>query len=260
MDEVFEQPTETSIVGEAVSGRAEEVRRKINKLIKATNVNTFDLAELLDEAKTKGFYTAWGYPTYSAYAKSLEIKYAKAYYLITIVQTMRAAGVKREDYEPIGIGKLRVIAELDPEAEFQGTPVVALINELTMKAGQMTAEEVRAEVDRIKGKSADEAMCWMNIHILKMARENVAKPAFALVKKHMAQTQDEEGNAVDASDGRALEMLCANILADPNFNNDLSYEERRQHLAGYIKMLQAQLDSMPQTAPSANEPTEDTNA
>jgi hypothetical protein len=33
-----------------------------------------------------------------------------------------------------------------------------------------------------------------------------------------SQTKDEEGNYKDPSDGAALEMICANFLADPNFN------------------------------------------
>lgn len=235
-----------AIVETVEDARAEEVKRRINKLIKATNVNTFDLAELLAEAKQKGFYTKWGFPTYSQYAKSLEIKYAKAYYLVDIVETMRAAGVLRSEYEGVGLGKLRIIAELEPEDEYKGVPVVTLINELTKKAGQMSTEEVRAEVDRIKGKTADESMVWLNFHLMKLARENTVKPALALMKKHIGSVgQDEEGNSLDASDGRCLEMICANFLADPNYNNEMSNSERRQHIEVLIQSLLAQLKAIP---------------
>jgi hypothetical protein len=63
-------------------------------------------------------------------------------------------------------------------------------------------------------------MVWLNIHLKKLARENCVKPALALAKKHMpeSQTKDDDGNFIDPSDGAALEMICANFLADPNFN------------------------------------------
>lgn len=210
---------DTVIVGEAEAGRAIQVRRQINKLVAATNTNTFDLADLLWEAKTKNFFTGWGFESFSKFAKSLDIKYSKSYYLVRIVENMKAAGLTREQFEPVGLGKLRIIARLQPETEFNGTPVSLLIHDLTLKAHQMSLEEVQHEVDTIQGLTEDESMVWMNVHLKKLARENVVKPAFALAKKHMpeAQTKDSDGNYHPPSDGAALEMLCANFLADPNF-------------------------------------------
>jgi hypothetical protein len=215
-----EDPQET--VGEAEAGdRASQVRRRINKLIKAVNTNMFDLAEYLHEAKTKNYYTPWGFVSYSEYAKSLNIKYARAYYLVDIITKMRAAGVSRAEYEQVGLAKLRVIAKLDPEATYNGTPVVLLIRELTLKAVNLSQEEVQAEVDKIQGKVGDDSMVWMNMHVKKIARENVCKPAIGLIRKHCGSVGvDEEGNAIDASDGACFEMMCANTLADPNFNSE----------------------------------------
>jgi hypothetical protein len=214
--------TPTTVIGEQEAGsRADEVKRKINKLIKAVNTNMFDLAEYLHEAKTKTFYTEWGFPTYAAYAKSLNIKYARAYYLVDIVEKMRKAGVSRAEYEPVGLAKLRVIAKLDPESEYNGVPVSLLIRELTLKAVNMSQEEVQAEVDTIQGKVGDESMVWLNLHVKKLARENVMKPALALAKKHIGSIgQDDEGNAIDATDSAAAEMVFGNFLADPNYNSD----------------------------------------
>ena len=215
-----EEPT--PVIGEQeAEARSEKVKRAIVKLIKVHNTNMFDLAEYLHEAKSKTYFTEWGYPTYSAYAKSLSLKYARAYYLVDIISKMRAAGVSRTEYEPVGLSKLRVIAKLDPESEYQGTPVVLLIRELTLKAPGMSQEEVQAEVDRIQGKVGDDSMVWLNLHLKKIARENVVKPALALAKKHIGSVgQDDGGNALDATDGAAAEMVFANFLADPNFNSE----------------------------------------
>ena len=211
MDEIVE-------VGEQDMSRAAACRRAINKLIKATTANTFDLMDLLHESKSKNYYSGWGFESFSKFAKSLDIKYSKSYYLVAIKENMLAAGLERNQYEPVGLGKLRVIAKLDPESEYNGTPVNLLIHELTLKAKEMSLEEVQFEVDTILGLTEDESLVWMNIRMKKLARENVVKPALSKAKKFMGQTQDEEGQYQDASDGAALEMIAANWLADPNFD------------------------------------------
>ena len=208
------------IIGEQEAGRAATVRRAINKLIAITNTSAFDLMDLFHEAKSKNYYAGWGFESFSKYAKSLAIKYTKAYYLVKIKENMVAAGLlDRAEYEPVGMTKLRIISRLKPDTEYKGTPVSLLIRELTLKAGQMSPEEVQYEVDSIMGLTEDESMVWVNIKVKKLARENVIKPAFEKAKKHLGTgPADEEGQHPDATDGRALEMICANFLADPNFD------------------------------------------
>lgn len=210
---------ETAIVGEVEAGRAATVRRAINKIVQQTNSNTFDLAELLYEAKTKLYFTGWGFDSFAKYAKSLAVKYTKSYYLVRVVENMTAAGLTREQYEPVGMTKLRAISRLKPDTEFKGTPVSLLIRELTLKAQDMTPEEVQFEVDTIMGLTEDESMVWWNVKLKKLARENVVTPAISRMKKFIGSQPSEvdEGQQVDASDGRALELICANFLADPNY-------------------------------------------
>ncbi|SRR6266496_59274 len=211
---------DTVIVGEQEAGRATTVRRAINKLVAATNSTAFDLAELLYESKAKLYFTGWGFESFSKYAKSLNMKYTRSYYLVRIVENMKAAGLEREQYEPVGMTKLRTISRLKPETEFNGTPVSLLIRELTLKAEGMTPEEVQYEVDTIMGMTEDESMVWWNVKIKKLARENVIRPAVEKAKKHIGTnpSPDDEGVFIDASDGRALELIAANFLADPNFD------------------------------------------
>lgn len=212
-------PENIAIVGEVEAGRAATVRRQINKIVAQTNTNTFDLAELLFESKTKIYYTGWGFESFSKYAKSLAIKYTKSYYLVRIVENMAAAGLTRVQYEPVGMTKLRMISRLKPEDEFKGTPVSLLIHELTLKAVDMTPDEVQLEVDTIMGLTEDESMVWMNLKVKKLAKDNVIQPALSRMKKFIGTQPSEvdEGQQADASDGRALELICANFLADPNY-------------------------------------------
>ena len=76
----------------------------------------------------------------------------------------------------------------------------------------MTPEEVQFEVDTIMGQTDDESLVWINFKVKKNAREDVIKPAIALIKKHCPESQlvDEDGNVTEMSDGAALEMMAAN--------------------------------------------------
>ena len=213
------EPNIPAVVGEVEAGRAAKVRREVNKLIKATNSSTFDLAVLLYEMKKNQYYSP-EFESFSKYAKSLDLKYTKSYYLVKIVSLMQGVGLERATYEPVGMGKLRVISKLNLEGEFKGVPMPLVIKELTEKALHMSLEDVTFEVDTILGLTEDESMVWLNVHLKKLARDNAVKPALALAKKHMPESQkkDDDGNFVDPGDGAALEMICANFLADPNYN------------------------------------------
>jgi hypothetical protein len=212
------EPTQ-AIIGEVEAGRATTVRRQINKLVAQAATSTFDLAELLYESKAKLYFTGWGFESFAKYAKSLAIKYTKSFYLVRIVENMTAAGLTREQYEPVGLGKLRTISRLKPDTEYKGTPVSLLIRELTLKAIDMTPEEVQFEVDTIMGMTEDESMVWWNVKLKKLARQNVVIPAVARMKKFIGTqpSEEDEGQQAEVSDGRALEMICANFLADPNY-------------------------------------------
>ena len=210
---------EQVIVGDEDMSRAALVRRRINKLIKESNSSTFDLMDLLHEAKIKLMFQGWGFDSFSKFAKSLDIRYTKCFYLVAIKQNMAAAGLEREQYEPVGMTKLRMISRLDPESEYNGTPVSLLIRELTLKAKEMEPDEVQLEVDTILGLTEEESMVWMNIRVKNMAKENVILPALRKIKRFMGQQKDEDGEYHDATDGAALEMMAANMLSDPNFDS-----------------------------------------
>lgn len=210
------------IVGEAVAGQATKVKKEINSLIKGMNTSEFTLAELLHEAKSKKYYLAWGYNSFMEYAKSLDLKTTKSYYLVKIVENMTAAGVPREQYEPLGIAKLRVISKLNcydkdgKVVEFNGLHMSDYIKELTGKAGDMPLEDIETVVAQLQGKTGDDAIVWLNIAINKSARDNTVVPALNLAKQNIGTVgQDEDGNHKEASDGAALEAVAAEYLSDP---------------------------------------------
>jgi hypothetical protein len=214
---------EQVIVGEQEAGRAASVKRAINKLISGVNQSTFDLAEKLYEVKTNQYFMAYGYESFSKFVKDLAgLKCSKGFYLVKIVELMKGSAIERADYEPVGLTKLRVISKLSLEGEFDGVPMPMVIRELTLKAKDMSSEEVTAAVDKILGLTEDESMVWINLHVKKSVRDLVIIPAINLAIKHMPESQkiDDEGNAIDPGKGAAIEMIAANFLADPNYNSE----------------------------------------
>ena len=212
---------EQVLVGDIEAGRAAKVRREINKLVSSVNASTFDLAERLYDVKTNQFFTGYGYETFSKYLKDISgLKASKGFYLTKIVSLMRGADVSREQYEAVGLTKLRAISKLSLEGEFSGVPMPLVINQLTLKAADMDYEQVVEEVNKILGLTEDESMVWLNFSVKKNVRDLVILPAIELAIKHMpeSQTTDDEGNHIDPSKGAAMECICADFLASPEWN------------------------------------------
>src|ERR1035437_2568654 len=101
-----------AIVGEAVAGEAAQTLAEVKKLVKGLAVNTFDLFEKLHKVKKNKFY-APKFNTFGEYAKTLDLKLSKAYYGVKIVEMAEACGISREQYEPVGIAKLRLISRVE---------------------------------------------------------------------------------------------------------------------------------------------------
>jgi hypothetical protein len=218
---------EQVVVGEVEAGRAASVKRAINKLISGVNQSTFDLAEKLYEVKTNQYFTAYGYESFSKFVKDLAgLKYSKGFYLVKICSLMAGAAVSREQYEPVGLTKLRAISKLSLEGEFAGEPMPLVVRELTLKAAVMEYEQVVEEVNKILGLTEDESMVWLNFSVKKSVRDLVILPAIELAIKHMpeSQTTDDEGNHIDPSKGAAMECICADFLSSPTWNPDVQVD------------------------------------
>jgi hypothetical protein len=215
---------EPVVVGELVAGHASKVLAEVTALIKGVNTSTFDLAEKLHEVKAQKYYVSLGFDTFAAYTKSLDLRPTKSYYLSRIVEIMQAAGVARSEYEAVGIAKLRLISKLNVFEE--GKPI--MYGDLTMaecikamveKAHEAEPEQVAQMVAKLQGKTGDDEMVWLNIAVKRIVREKTILPALALAKLHHGSVAtDAEGISKDASDGQALEDVCADYLSDPANN------------------------------------------
>ena len=213
------EPTVPAVVGEAVAGQATKVLAQIYDIIKDTNKHTFNLGELLYEVKKNKYYLKLGFDTFSSYGKSLDLRITKLYYLSKIAETAEGVGIPRSVYEPVGTAKLRLISKIDL---FDKDGKAVMYGDLTMaecvkglfeKAKDLSLEEVQQVVEKLRGKTGDDAIVWLNIGITKAARE-IVRQAIELMKLNIGTVgQDEDGKHVDASDGRAIELICADYLS-----------------------------------------------
>jgi len=211
-------------VGEAVAGRAATVRRTIQALSQDIQRNTFDVAELLDEAQSGTYWAQWGFSSFGEYAEEeLGLKVRKAQYLARIVRVCRECGVARKDYEPVGVTKLRAITVLNPgDTLFNretntNVPLVDLIVDLLAEAPELTLTEVEGKVQALMGNTGDNARVTRSYNTSVAAYENVFKKALEAKRKQLgSKGRDEGGKAVDYSDGTCLEFILQDWLNDPS--------------------------------------------
>lgn len=216
---------DTVIVGEAVAGERAEVQKALKRLVRQVNENTFDIAELLYRAKEKHLYTE---PTFIEFAVKMGIKKRKAQYLERIAEVMTLSNISREEYEPIGIAKLRIITRLDPltkegavnmytnpithESFPMADYVVGLVEQAKEGADPDTLEK---GVRVLLGETGDNDMTWLNIRLPRMVADGTVKQAFEKAAINIGTVRtDAEGMAAEVPDWRKLEVVCVEYVND----------------------------------------------
>lgn len=226
--------TPVVIVGEVVAGDSVKVRKTLEKLIQNVNKSTFDIGELLHRIKKNGYFNGWGFTTFQEYVDTLDIKARKAQYLTRIVDVMDQVGVGRDEYEKLGVAKLREISSLDPTATYKNpqtgaeTAIRDFILGFIEKANEMPLEEVKQHVRTLKGFVGDNDLVWMNFCVTRSVKDNTVDPAKELARRNIGSVgKDDEGVSKDASDGACLEVWAAEFLNNPA-NNVLSEKETNE--------------------------------
>jgi len=213
--------TPIELVGEAVAGEATQTLKLVKALIKGLSSNTFDLADALHRVKKNKWYTP-KFSTFAEYAKNLDIKLSKCYYLVRITETLETVGVHRSEYEGVGIAKLRAICRLDLTDEngdpkvYEGKPAVEVIKDLIAQAPAHSPEAMGETVKKLQGLVGEDSIVWINFPI-KLAARNKWDEAISLAQKNIGSVgKDADGNYVDASVGSCAEVIAASYILDPN--------------------------------------------
>jgi hypothetical protein len=216
------------IVGEQVAGRAAKVRRQLLDLSADVKASTFDMIELLYEAKANDYPLQWGFASVLDYGiKELSLKERKVQYLTRIGTVCKAVGLTRAQYEPAGTSKLREITTLNPEKTYYNAldhvheDLAEHIVRLILDSDKMNVEQVKEEVARLKGQVGKDRRVIRSYSTDVTTWTLVISAAIEKARKYLgSKGRDEEtGNAVEYSEGACYECICA------AFNADLNYEE-----------------------------------
>ena len=219
---------EEVIVGEAIAGRSAHVRKELARMVSSLNVSTFDMVVLLAEAQENNYPQRWGFSSTLEYgAKELGLKKRKTLYLTRIGRVTKAVGLKRNQYEPAGVSKLREITVLDPEGSYWNNDekVSEQLDEhivrLILDHDKMTVQQVHDEVLRLQGRTGPDRPVMRTTSYPRSVWENVIKPARELARRLLGSSgRDAEGNAKEYSDGAVDEVIYAAFLADVNNAED----------------------------------------
>jgi hypothetical protein len=215
---------ETMIVGEAIAGRSATVRKELARMATSMSTSEFDMIELLCEALENSYAPQWGYASLLDYGqKELGLKPRRTQYLTRIGKVMKAVGLKRGQYEPAKVSKLREIASLNPEGSFfnretrVSEPFSEHIVRLVLDSDELTVEQVHNEVLRLQGRTGPDRPVHRTTVYPQSVWELVIKPARELARQLLGSSgRDDEGTAKEYSDAACDEVICAAFLADPN--------------------------------------------
>lgn len=212
--------TPITVVGERIPGEAIKIRQELEGLLQNLNSKTFDIGILLHRIKKDGLYT--GFTTFQDYVETLDIKPRKALYLRKIAEVMEILDIEREEYELVGITKLREITSLNPYDTWTNpetgkeVPLDVCIMELIEHHKELSIDQIRKTVKVFKGLVGDNEMVSRHFWVPAVVAAEVIDPAVELARRQIGSVnRDDEGIAHDAKDGACWEIIAVNFLQDP---------------------------------------------
>jgi hypothetical protein len=218
MDE-FELKTPTAIVEQYFDEEA-ETKQKLEQLLQSYQKSDFDIGEVLWKIKKKGYYAP--YATFREFAATLSLRKQKATYLCRIVETMERLEIPRAKYEPVGKSKLREICSLDLSKNWTNpltgevTPLSFFITSFVEKGLELSLEDIKTHVRTLKGLTGDAAMICKHIWFTEGFIKQVYDPIVEKTRKILGSAgKDDEGVAVDYSEGKCIEMWAVSFDNDP---------------------------------------------
>lgn len=197
-------------LADTVRERITEVLSQLQGLKSNIVSSSLIMGDLLLEVKQNNYHIIAGYSDFQSWldASRLDIKISQAYYLMRIVSKANALDIPRSQLEACNITALKEIASLDVDK--QADEIRTLVEEAAGASGS----EVENKVNAIKVANGQEIYTLKGFRIPNSVLEGVVEPAIEQVRMQYGQTIDgETGEYIEISDGKALEMICADFLA-----------------------------------------------
>lgn len=189
--------------------RAKTIQADLQNMGNTMSNNSIDIGLLLAEAKEHGYNVLLGYIAFDdwlAKGSGIELSTREAYYLINVVTRAAFMGIPKERLYEIKISKLKSIFTLDPNEHEQE------IRDLLDSAESSSLTEIEEKVKSHKALDPhQEPMVYMTIKFPESAKYTI-EDAFELCKK-LHGGIEVQGEQVDPSNGRCLELICADFLS-----------------------------------------------
>ena len=204
------EPLDETLTTARVEERAGEIVTQLHSLKSSLVSNFLSMGDLLLEVKQNNYHVVLGYENFQEWldASMLDIRISQAYYMMRIVSKAAYLDIPRAELEQCTISGLKEIASLDEDS--QGDK----IKELVEYAKTHSAKDTTKQVDRIKLESGQELYTLKAFRVPNIVLEEVIEPAIERMQLEYGQTIDSEsGDVIEISDGKALEMICANYLS-----------------------------------------------
>lgn len=193
-----------------VTVRANEVANQLLALKGNMEANFLDMCDLLAEAQDNNYHTQYGFTSFVNWVEvgsGLDISPRQAFYYTNISRVTKKLNVPKDKLLQIGISKLKEIFSLpavDKTDEIKG---------LLDEAPNATIDEIKQKVRGMKNP-ADASKKFITLKLEEGVKDTFDK-AIELARMNYGSTVSD-GEVVDISISKALELICVDYLQDPN--------------------------------------------
>lgn len=185
------------------------------KLDELTLAKMLDVGDLLVECKDRKCYAILGYDSYERYQlETLGVQARVTQYLTRISRECKRLNISRAALLKCKFSCLKIIFSTASVTDEQKVQLVA-------RAPKWTFTHCRDEVNKLNPQKAtygesDDLFAWFNIKVLRDNRTEVIEPAFEKMRKQCGDAFNSFGTRIEVSNGKILELMCAEKLAEPD--------------------------------------------
>ena len=203
-------------IDSAVVDRAAEVQKQMVAVTDRLGRGYLTLCDLLLEAHAGAYHTVFGHGQFGDWVESnrdLDMSARTAYYMINIGKKIKALGLTADQIQKIKISSLKAIFELDPLENG------ADMRSVLAAAPDLTLDEVKDKVRALKVAAGKPDYVKMGPYKVEPLVKETIDESFELARRIHGSTV-KDGEVVDISDSKCLELVCVEFLNDPNHRED----------------------------------------